>query len=845
MAQYLKIKQEYPDILLFYRMGDFYELFYDDARKAASLLDITLTQRGKSAGQSIPMAGVPYHAAENYLARLIRQGESVAICEQVGDPSTSKGPVERKVVRVLTPGTVTDDSLLTSNQENLLVCCCQSGTQYGLASMDLSTGHFIVQEFDNHHLFEGELERLQPAECLLPEDMETPGCLPTHCATRHRPAWHFDAESSGRLICEQFGTRDLSGFGLDELPLATAATGCLLQYLQETQKSRPGHIQGIRIKHHHDYLVMDAATRKNLEITHNLQGGREHTLLAIMDRTATAMGGRLLKQWLSQPVRDIQTLRERHQCVNQLLESGNHQELSELLSSLGDLERITTRIALKSARPGDLATLRDSLGLLPDILQIVQSLSLEKLNPQLAVIDSQPVIVDRLTAAIIEQPPMLIRDGGVIGDRYDGELDDLRAVRDNADQMLVDMEIREREQTGIATLKLGYNRVHGYFIEISRQQSERAPEHYIRRQTLKAAERYTTPELKTFEDRVLSSRERALAREKQLYDELLEWLQTYLTGIQQLSNALAELDVLVNFADCALALDLSCPEFSDSPGIAIRQGRHPVIEQALEETFIANDTVLDEKQKILLITGPNMGGKSTYMRQTAIITLLAYTGSYVPAEAVSIGPVDRIFTRIGASDDLASGRSTFMVEMTETASILNNASENSLVLMDEIGRGTSTYDGLSLAWACAIDLATRIRAFTLFATHYFELTALPDDYPIIANAHLHAVEHNERIVFMYTVNPGPASQSYGLQVASLAGVPRHVIELARQRLAELEAQADKSAAQQIPLFADTEEPRADPMATIIESVDVDNLTPRDALNLVYTLKERLIDQENR
>ena len=845
MAQYLKIKQEYPDTLLFYRMGDFYELFYDDARKAASLLDITLTQRGKSAGQSIPMAGVPYHAAENYLARLIRQGESVAICEQIGDPSTSKGPVERKVVRVLTPGTVTDDSLLSSNQENLLVSCCQSGEQYGLASMDLSTGHFIVQEFDNQHLLEGELERLQPAECLLPENMHVPGCLPSHCATRQRPIWHFDAETSGRLICDQFGTRDLSGFGLDDLPLATSATGCLLQYLQETQKTRPGHIQGIRIKHHHDYLVMDAATRKNLEITHNLHGGREHTLLAIMDRTASAMGGRLLKQWLSQPVRDIQTLRQRHQCINQLIESGNHQDLNELLSSLGDLERITSRIALKSARPGDLATLRDSLGLLPDILQIIQSLSLEKLNPQLAVLEPQPAIVDRLTAAIIEQPPMLMRDGGVIADRYDDELDDLRAVRDNADQMLVDMEIRERERTGISTLKLGYNRVHGYFIEISRQQSERAPEHYIRRQTLKAAERYTTPELKTFEDRVLSSRERALAREKQLYDELLEWLQDFLASIQQLSNALAELDVLVNFADCALALNLSCPEFSDTSGITIRQGRHPVIEQALEETFIANDTVLDEQQKILLITGPNMGGKSTYMRQTAIITLLAYTGSYVPAEAVSIGPVDRIFTRIGASDDLASGRSTFMVEMTETASILNNASENSLVLMDEIGRGTSTYDGLSLAWACAIDLATRIRAFTLFATHYFELTALPDDYPIIANAHLHAVEHNDRIVFMYTVNPGPASQSYGLQVASLAGVPRHVIGLARQKLTELESHADKSVAQQIPLFADTEEPRVDPMATIIESVDVDNLTPRDALNLVYTLKERLIDQENR
>jgi len=839
MAQFLKIKQEYPDTLLFYRMGDFYELFYEDARKAARLLDITLTQRGKSGGQAIPMAGVPYHAAETYLARLIKQGESVAICEQIGDPATSKGPVERKVVRVVTPGTVTDESLLSSQQENLLICIFHSDETTGLATMDLSTGHFSVQEFTNPHLYQGELERLQPAECLISEDSAPPSGLPSNCAIRQRPGWHYDFDTAQRLICDQFGTRDLSGFGLDEMPVATAAAGCLLQYTQETQKNQLGHLQGIQVRHHSDYLILDAATRKNLEITHNLQGDRENTLLAVMDRTVTAMGGRLLKHWLSQPIRDTRQLQQRHQCVDQLVESGEHEPIHELLAALGDIERIISRIALKSARPRDLSTLRDSLLALPAIQTAIQSLGLDNLYPELADIRPEQEIAERLTGAIIEQPPMLIRDGGVIADGFDPELDELRAVRDNADQMLIDMEVREREDSGIAGLKFGYNRVHGYYIEISRLQSEQAPEHYIRRQTLKAVERFTTPELKVFEDRVLSSRERALAREKQLYDELLEWLQPALPNLQTISHALAALDVLVNFAERALSLNLACPQLTDQPGIWIQQGRHPVIEQALDSDFIANDTALDTKNKILLITGPNMGGKSTYMRQTAIISLLAYTGSFVPAEAVEIGPVDRIFTRIGASDDLASGRSTFMVEMTETASILNNATANSLVLMDEIGRGTSTYDGLSLAWACAIDLATRIQAFTLFATHYFELTSLPDDYPLISNVHLHAVEHKDRIIFMYSVNAGPASQSYGLQVASLAGVPRHVIELAERRLHELENQPDASTDQQLSLFVPAEEPKVDPLKTIIESIDVDSLSPREAINLIYTLKESL------
>ena len=841
MAQFLKIKQEHRDTLLFYRMGDFYELFFDDARKAARLLDITLTQRGKAGGQAIPMCGVPYHAVDTYLARLIRQGESVAICEQIGDPATSKGPVERKVVRIVTPGTVTDESLLSARRENLLICLYQSPEKAGLASLDLSTGRFNVQEFDTEQLLHGELERLQPAECLVLEDSTPPACLPSQCAIRQRPAWHYDTETAHRLICEQFGTRDLSGFGLDDLYAATTAAGCLLQYLQETQKSHLGHLQGIRVQHHDDYLILDAATRKNLEITHSLQGGSDNTLLAVMDNTSTAMGGRLLKHWLSQPIRDTQRLQQRHQCVNQLIESGNQAPLQDALASLGDIERILSRIALQSARPRDLSTLRDSLSALPDIQTSIQALELDGLYPDLQCIEPKQDITNKLSAAIIEQPPMLIRDGGVIADGFDAELDELRCVRDNADEMLIDMEIREREDSGIPGLKFGYNRVHGYFIEISRLQSDAAPEHYIRRQTLKSVERFTTPELKVFEDKVLSSRERALAREKHLYDALLDWLQPFLAELQITSHALAALDVLLNFAERALTLNLCCPQFSDQPGINIQQGRHPVIEQTVDTDFIANDTILHEKNKILLITGPNMGGKSTYMRQTAVISLLAYTGSFVPAQSLTIGPIDRIFTRIGASDDLASGRSTFMVEMTETASILNNATENSLVLMDEIGRGTSTYDGLSLAWACAIDLATRIRAFTLFATHYFELTSLPDEYPLIQNAHLHAVEHKDQIIFMYTVNPGPASQSYGLQVASLAGVPKHVIELAEQRLHELENQAEQANDEQLPLFAPTQERRPDPLKTILESIDVDSLSPREAINLIYTLKDSLPD----
>lgn len=800
MAQYLSIKQDYPDTLVFYRMGDFYELFYDDARKAARLLNIALTQRGKSGGQAIPMAGIPYHAAENYLARLIRQGESVAICEQVGDPANSKGPVERKVVRVVTPGTVTDESLLDERQQNLLLCVYQQGQQSGLASLDLSTGHFSVQEIGSTLLLAAEIERLHPAEFLFMESNRPDITLPPQCAVRERPAWHFDPDTCTRLLCNQFETNDLAGFGIEDRTLATIAAGALLEYVQETQKNTLNHLQGIRMETSGHYLMLDATTRRNLEISHNLQGGRENTLLQVLDHTVTAMGGRLIRQWLSRPIRDTAILGQRHQCLEQLIISGHNPALQEQLRSLGDIERILSRIALKSARPRDLATLQGSLAALPTLQSLITELGLAQLDHQLAQIQPRNDIASKLAGAIIEQPPMLIRDGGVIAGHYDAELDELRAIRDNADQVLLDMETRERENTGIPTLKLGYNKVHGYYIELSRLQSEQVPTHYIRRQTLKSVERFITPELKAFEDKVLSSRERALAREKYLYGELLDWLQPHLSDLQQLAAALATLDVLANLAERAQTLNLTRPEFPAEPGISIIQGWHPVLRQALAADFIANDTQLNNEQRMLLITGPNMGGKSTYMRQTALIALLAYTGSYVPAEAVKIGPIDRIFTRIGAQDDLASGRSTFMVEMTETANILNNATDKSLVLMDEIGRGTSTYDGLSLAWACAIDLATRLRAFTLFATHYFELTALPEQHSHIRNAHLHAVEHGHKIVFMYTVKPGPASQSYGLQVAGLAGIPKHVIELARQRLQELEHHSAEQSRPQMPLF---------------------------------------------
>lgn len=842
MQQYLRIKGEHPDMLVFYRMGDFYELFFADAEKAARLLDITLTKRGQSAGKPIPMAGVPYHAAEGYLARLVKQGESVAICEQIGDPATSKGPVERKVVRIVTPGTLTDEALLEERRENLLLAI-NEGDDYGLAALDLASGRFTIQQLSGLEALSGELERLSPAEILLDEDSTLPEALTLRNGVTRRPAWHYDPDSAERLLCKQFGTRDLGGFGCQEQPLAVAAAGCLLQYVEETQFGALPHIRGMRVEHRDQSVIIDAATRRNLELVHSLSNQPQHTLAGIMDRTVTAMGSRMLRRWISQPLRHREAVAERHATIEALLASRLYHELREILQGIGDIERILSRVALKSARPRDLATLRDAIGALPQLQPLLTQLD-SPLSPALArQIGEHPTIHQLLQGAIIEQPPMLIRDGGVIAEGYDAELDELRALSQNADQFLLDLESRERERTGIATLKVSYNRVHGYYIEISRGQSDRAPEDYIRRQTLKGAERFITPELKKFEDQVLSARERALAREKYLYDQLLDRLCKELTPLQQCAEGLARLDVLCNLAERAQQLNLVSPQLVEEPGLQITDGRHPVVEQVSSDPFVANSVTFDDQQRMLIITGPNMGGKSTFMRQIALIVLLAYSGSFVPAAAARIGPIDRIFSRIGASDDLAGGRSTFMVEMEETANILHNATAQSLVLMDEIGRGTSTFDGLSLAWSCAVELATCLRAYTLFATHYFELTTLPEEYPGIGNLHLDAVEHGDTIVFLHAVREGPANQSYGLQVATLAGVPKPVILRARQRLLELEARAQRHAEQQqsqLPLF-DPEPPgmEASAVEQQLREIDPDELTPREALEALYRLKQKL------
>ncbi len=836
MQQYLRIKAEYPHMLVFYRMGDFYELFYDDAERAARLLDITLTKRGQSAGQPIPMAGVPYHAAEGYLAKLVRQGESVAICEQIGDPAASKGPVERKVMRIVTPGTVTDEALLEERRDNLLAALHQAGDEYGLAVLDLASGRFVVQQLKGGEALLSELERLRPAELLVAEDHGLPAAVASRPGLTRRPIWHFDIDTAEQLLARQFATRNLGGFGCADQPLAICAAGCLLQYVADTQRSALPHLRGLTVERRDEAVIIDAATRRNLELDHSLSGQPHHTLAGVLDRTATAMGSRMLRRWLNRPLRDIKKVRERHAAIGQLLEQRAWPDLQEQLAGIGDIERILSRIALKSARPRDLAVLRDSLATLPELQTVLAPLDSPLLSRLAREAGTHPEAVSLLRRAIIEHPPMLIRDGGVLAEGYDSELDELRGLSQNADQFLLDLEARERERTGITNLKVSYNRVHGYYIEISRSQSDQVPDDYVRRQTLKGQERFITPELKKFEDRVLSARERALAREKALYEELLDALQDHISALQQCADAVAALDVVSNLAERAERLDLQAPELSDKPGIHIEAGRHLVVEQVSDTPFVANDVCFDDERRILIITGPNMGGKSTFMRQSALIVLMTYAGSYVPAASARIGPIDRIFSRIGASDDLAGGRSTFMVEMEETANILHNASDRSLVLMDEIGRGTSTFDGLSLAWSCAVELATRIRAFTLFATHYFELTTLPEEHPGIANVHLDAIEHGDSIVFLHTVKEGPANQSYGLQVAGLAGVPRTIIERARLRLRELEQAAQRHAEQQTEQLSLFTPPADAPALEALRALDPDALSPRQALEALYRLK---------
>lgn len=844
IRQYLELKAQHKDKLLFYRMGDFYELFYEDAVKAAKLLNITLTKRGQSANQDIPMAGVPFHSVETYLAKLVKLGESIAICEQVSDSNQSKGPLERQVTRIITPGTLSDEALLTDNQ-SLLLAFHNHNIKFGLSYFDMGSGQIHILQVTGEEALISELARLNPAELLISEEYKNEEILKNYKTIRRRPSWEFDLTTAIHLLTQQFQVRDLSGFGCQDLPLAIQATGCLLNYVKDTQRGQLQHIQPILIERRDESIELDATTRRNLELTLNLQGEKNNTVISTLDRTATPMGSRLLNRWLHRPLRKVFIIEARQRAIKDLLITRSYTDLHPLLKLLGDLERIVTRVGLKSARPRDLSQLRLSLAILPDIhnkLDPCLKAQTSKKNPGLLISLSQhiktfPELFSLLQQAIVENPPAVIREGGVIAKGYHAELDELKNLSEHAGQYLIDLEKRERELSGINTLKVGFNRVHGYHIEISRGQVKHVPGHYIRRQTLTNAERFITPELKEFEDKALSAYSKALNLEKKLYDELLDKLAIYLANLQKTVNAIAELDVLVCFAERAITLNLSCPLLSQTPGIHIEEGRHLVIEQTLDTPFIANNCNLTPEQCLLIITGPNMGGKSTYMRQTALICLLGMTGCFVPAKRTRIGPIDRIFTRIGAADDLASGRSTFMVEMTETASILHNATPQSLIIMDEIGRGTSTFDGLALAFSCAEYLATHVKAYTLFATHYFELTALAKDNSAINNYHVDAKEHNDSIVFLYAIKKGPANKSYGIQVAKLAGVPKPVIQRAREKLTELEKSSSHTKPNKIALPATSQQLSIKPgIISLLEQIDPDQLAPKEALELIYQLK---------
>ena len=850
MQQYLRLKAEHPNELMLYRMGDFYELFYDDARRASGLLDIVLTQRGQSGGAPIPMAGVPVDKLDTYLVKLVRLGESVAICEQVGEVGQGKGPVERQVVRVVTPGTVTDEALLEERRDTLLAALAMDPDgAFGLAWLDLSAGRFSVMEAQGREDLAAELERLRPAELLLPEDLDPRPLRLDRPGVRSRPPWHFDAESAVRQLTAQFKVRDLAGFGCEGMTQAIRAAGALLSYVRDTQRSALPHLTGLTTEVRDDALQLDPATRRNLELDESLSGRPEATLAGVLDRTATAMGGRELRRWMHRPLRERTTLERRYHAIETLIDSSRREALRGLLKQVGDIERILARVALKTARPRDLAALRAGLAVLPDLRGALAGLDTPLLEDARVGLALRADLHGLLERAVVASPPQLLRDGGVIAEGYDAELDESRSISSNTDQWLLKFEEQERKRTGIANLKLGYNRVQGYFIEVQRSQAGRVPTEYHRRQTVKSAERFITPELKQFEDKVLGARERGLQREKQLYDELLDLLTDELAALKRVAAALTLVDVLTNLAERAVELDYVRPQLTDEPRLVIEAGRHPVVERMLDTPFVPNDLGLDEANRMLVITGPNMGGKSTYMRQTALIVILAGMGSFVPAKSATLGPIDRVFTRIGASDDLAGGRSTFMVEMTETAVILNSATGSSLVLMDEIGRGTSTYDGLSLAWACASHIARRVHAFTLFATHYFELTSLADDIAGVANVHLDATEHGDELVFLHSVKPGPASRSYGLQVAQLAGVPREVISSARRYLQQLEgaksAGAETASGKDLtPLNPQVRldlAPATQPSEALelLAATDPDLLTPREALQRLYDLKAKL------
>jgi DNA mismatch repair protein MutS len=851
IRQYLRLKSEYPDILLFYRMGDFYELFFDDASKAAKLLDITLTERGQSAGQPIPMCGVPYHAAEQYLARLTHKGESIAICEQIGDPSTGKGPVERKVVRVITPGTLTDESLLDEKKENLLMAISAAKNAYGIAWLELSSGRFNARHLPDAMNLGAEIQRLQPAEVLVGENIfdQVKALLPENVSLQGIPAWYLNTKTATESLQKQFNVQSLAAFDIEDDILALQAAGAVIHYARDTQGDILPHINNLKTEHHGCHVIIDAASRRNLELDINLNGGREHTLLSVLDSCSTSMGSRLLRRWLSSPERDISILQSRHQAIDAMMNTIDIDKLHKILRHIGDVERILPRIALKSARPRDISYLRQALFQLPALHDALSGLDNPLTIMLLSDVGHHPELTEYLSGAVVDDPPALLRDGGVIKRGFNADLDELQALQENAGQYLLDLEARERERSGISGLKVKYNRVHGYYIEISRLHSDKVPDDYARRQTLKNVERFITPELKRFEEKALSAKERALALEKKIYADLLEKITEDLQKLQKTAEAIASIDVITCCTFNAKRFNLVAPSYVSSAGIKIQGGRHLVVEQNSAKPFVPNHCELDESARMLVITGPNMGGKSTYMRQTALIALLSYTGSWVPADKVTIGPVDRIFTRIGASDDLASGRSTFMVEMTETATILRNATAESLVILDEIGRGTSTFDGLSLAWACAEELAGQVRAFTLFATHYFELTSLSDELDTVKNVHLTAVESKDSITFLYQVHDGPANQSYGLQVASLAGIPQPVIAMAKNKLRQLETELVKQhQSHQLSIFdsamdtkTEKNDERPSPLENELSALDPDRMTAREALDIIYRWKELAAD----
>ncbi len=835
MQQYLRIKAEHKDALLFYRMGDFYELFYADAEEAARLLDITLTARGRSAGQPIPMCGVPFHSLDGYLARLLKQGRAVAICEQMGVATGATGPVERKVTRVVTPGTLAEEGLLEAERESILAGVHGDGESWGLSWLNLSSGEFRIRDCETAATLAAELARLGAAEVVIAEDVE----LNLEQPVQRRPALDFDPDLAARYLADHFGARDLTGFGIERITAAVAAAAAVLRYAQDARRQTLDYIDALKGSTGTEHIALDAATRRNLEIDVRFDGaGGAGTLYGVLNVTATPMGARRLRAWLHAPLRDGRRVRQRQRAVAALLETGAYEELPRHLKAVGDMERILTRVALGNASPRDLARLRSALETLPRIAATVVDLDAPALATRFQALADFGAETDLLRRAIVAEPPAVMRDGGVIAHGYDSELDALRDLTENASTFLSNLEARERQRTHLANLKVGYNRIHGYYIELPRSAAAAAPADYVRRQTLKNAERYITPELKRFEDDALTSHARALKRERQLCEQLLAKLNESGAALRDAADALAGLDVLVAFAGRAERFALTCPQLSDAPGIHIEGGRHLVVEAQSEAAFVPNDVRLSDARRMLIVTGPNMGGKSTFMRQTALIVLLAWTGCFVPAAAAEIGPIDRIFTRIGASDDLSGGRSTFMVEMTETANILRNATAESLVLLDEIGRGTSTYDGLALAWAAARHLALELRAFTLFATHYFELTALPAELEGVANVHLDAAEYSGEVVFLHLVRDGPASQSYGVQVAKLAGVPTEVLDDARSRLKQLEASHAAGVTPDGDLFAATPPASlSDPLRERLADVQVDDLTPRQALELVFELRQ--------